>query len=48
MLRCELNMLMEQINGKVLDVVVIPDFQRLFDLETEKKELEELNNLVGA
>jgi hypothetical protein len=27
MLRNELNMMLQQVNGKVLDVVVIPDFQ---------------------
>lgn len=31
-----------------MDVVVIPDFQQLFDLETEKKELEDLNMMVRA
>lgn len=48
MLRNELNMMLQQVNGKVLDVVVIPDFQQLFDMETEKKELEDLHLLVNT
>jgi len=48
MLRNEMNMMLEPIKGKVLDVVVIPNFQKLFDLETEKKELEDLHHLVNA
>ncbi len=40
--------MLKQVNGKVLDVVVIPDFQRLFDLETEKKDLEVLHHLIAA
>lgn len=48
MLRNELDTMLQPVNGRVLDIIVIPDFQRLFDLETEKKELEELKNMVSA
>ncbi|CDW80986.1 transmembrane protein 63c [Stylonychia lemnae] len=48
MLKNELNLMLEPIQGKVLDVVVIPDFQRLFDLEIEKKDLDDLHHLVAA
>lgn len=48
MLKNELNLILRENGGKVLDVVVIPDFQSLFDLEVEKKELEDLHMLVGA
>lgn len=48
MLKNELNMMLKSINGRVLDVVVIPDFQNLFDLEVEKKDLEELHVLTNA
>jgi hypothetical protein len=48
MLKNEMNIMLEGINGRVLDVVVIPDFQKLIDLETEKKELEDLHHLVSA
>lgn len=48
MLRNELNLILKPVNGRVLDVVVIPDFQNLFDLEIEKKDLEDLNVLVNA
>lgn len=40
--------MLEPVKGQVLDVVVIPDFQVLFDLETEKKELEDMNMMVRA
>ena len=33
MLRTEINLILKPINGRILDVVVIPDFQNLFDLE---------------
>jgi hypothetical protein len=48
MLKNELNLILRENGGKVLDVVVIPDFQSLFDLEVEKKELEDLHMLVSA
>ena len=48
MLRGELNLMLEPVRGRVLDVVVIPDFQRLFDLEIEKKDLEDLHHLMAA
>ncbi len=48
MLRNEINMMLEPVQGAVLDVVVIPDFQKLIDLETERKELEDLHNMVNA
>jgi hypothetical protein len=48
MLRNELNMMLEGVNGKVLEVVVVPDFQQLIDYETEKKELEDLHLLVST
>ena len=48
LLRNELNVMLQPTQGRVLDVVVVPDFQRLFDLETEKKELEDLHHLVSA
>ncbi len=48
MLRNELDLILREKGGKVLDVVVIPDFQGLFDLEIEKKELEDLHILVSA
>ena len=41
-------MMLKPVRGKVLDVVVIPDYQQLFDLEVEKKDLEDLNILVHA
>ena len=48
LLRNEMDALLEPIKGRVLDVIVTPDFSRLFDLETEKKELEDLHHLVSA
>jgi hypothetical protein len=48
LLKNELNIMLEPVKGQVLDVVVIPDYQVLFDLETEKKELEDLNLMVRA
>lgn len=48
MLKNELNLMLKPINGKVLDVVVIPDFQHLFNYEIEKKDLEDLNQLIAA
>jgi hypothetical protein len=48
LLRNELNMMLESVHGKVLDVLVTPDFQTMFDLETEKKELEDLHHMVNA
>jgi hypothetical protein len=48
LLRNELNLMLEPVKGKVLDVLVVPDYQRLFDLETEKKELEDLHHLLSA
>lgn len=43
-----MNQMLQPVEGKVLDVVVIPDFQQLFDFETEKKELEDLHMLVST
>ena len=48
MLKNELNLLLQPVKGQVLDVVVIPDFQRLFDLEMEKKEVEDIHALTNA
>jgi hypothetical protein len=48
MLRNELDTLLKPVNGKVLDVVVTPDFQDLFALESEKKDLDDLHTMVEA
>ena len=48
MLKNELNIMLNPIGGRVLDVIVVPDFQRLFDLEIEKKDLDDLHILVQA
>lgn len=48
MLRNELDTLLKPVNGKVLDVVVIPDFQKLFELESEKRDLEDLHTMIEA
>lgn len=45
MLRNELNKVLEPSNGRVLDIIVIPEFQKLFELETEKRDLEDLHKL---
>lgn len=46
MLKNELNLMMQPVGGKVLDVVVVPDYQKLFDLEVEKKDLQDLNYMI--
>jgi len=48
MLRNEIEVMLKPIGGKVLDVVVIPDFQSLFDLETARKDLDDLHTLIEA
>jgi hypothetical protein len=48
MLKNEIEAMLKPMGGKVLDVAVVPDFQTLFQLETEKKDLEDLQSLVGA
>jgi len=48
MLRNELDTLLKPVNGKVLEVVVIPDFKKLFELENEKKDLEDLHTMIES
>jgi hypothetical protein len=46
MLRNELNTVLAKSGGSVQDLIVVPDFQGLFELESEKKDLEDLHHLI--
>lgn len=46
MLRNELNAVLAPTGGSVQDLIVVPDFQRLFELESEKRDLEDLHHLI--
>ncbi len=48
MLAKYLNAFLKPIGGRVLGVVVQPDFERLFKLEVEKKEIDEIANVLQS
>ena len=48
MLAKYLNAFLKPISGRVLGVVVQPDFERLFNLEIQKKEIEEIANVLQS
>ena len=48
MLKLEINRILDEVDGRVLDVVVIPDYQHLFEMEMEKKNLEDLHILSNT
>lgn len=47
-LRSQLNTILNKTDGRVVDILVIPDFVKLFKWEQQKSELEDLRKLVLA